>query len=122
MVEHLSKLIESQELVGQEFSAQGKTFKLVENDNFEYIDPVDGSVSKKQGIRFHFEDGSRLVFRLSGTGSSGATIRLYCDSYEGPTGNISGNPQDVLKAIVEIALKISELKEFTGREEPTVIT
>lgn len=122
MVEHLSKLIESQELVGQEFSAQGKTFKLVENDNFEYTDPVDGSVSKKQGIRFLFEDGSRLVFRLSGTGSSGATVRLYCDSYEGPTGNISGNPQDVLKAIVEIALKISELKEFTGREEPTVIT
>jgi phosphoglucomutase len=62
------------------------------------------------------------LFRLSGTGSSGATVRLYCDSYEGPTGNISGNPQDVLKAIVEIALKISELKEFTGREEPTVIT
>jgi phosphoglucomutase len=122
MVAHLSKLIESQELVGQEFSAQGKTFKLVENDNFEYTDPVDGSVSKKQGIRFLFEDGSRLVFRLSGTGSSGATVRLYCDSYEGPTGNISGNPQDVLKAIVEIALKISELKEFTGREEPTVIT
>ena len=61
-------------------------------------------------------------FRLSGTGSSGATIRLYCDSYESPDGDIAGNPQDVLKSIVKIALEISQLKEFTGREEPTVIT
>ena len=60
--------------------------------------------------------------RLSGTGSSGATIRLYCDSYESPDGDIAGNPQDVLKSIVKIALEISQLKEFTGREEPTVIT
>ena len=59
-------------------------------------------------------------FRLSGTGSSGATIRLYCDSYEAE--NINGNPQEVLKAIVKIALNISQLSEFTGREEPTVIT
>ena len=61
-------------------------------------------------------------FRLSGTGSSGATIRLYCDSYEEPSGNVEGNPQEVLKSIVKIALQISQLKEFTGREEPTVIT
>ena len=59
-------------------------------------------------------------FRLSGTGSSGATIRLYCDSYEAE--NINGNPQEVLKAIVKIALNISQLSEFTGRDEPTVIT
>ena len=63
-----------------------------------------------------------FIFRLSGTGSSGATIRLYCDSYESPEGDINGNPQDVLKSIVKIALEISQLKEFTGREEPTVIT
>ena len=63
-----------------------------------------------------------FIIRLSGTGSSGATIRLYCDSYESPDGDIAGNPQDVLKSIVKIALEISQLKEFTGREEPTVIT
>ena len=76
----------------------------------------------------HFHSGSTLAhflllsFRLSGTGSSGATIRLYCDSYESPEGDITGNPQDVLKSIVKIALEISQLKELTGREEPTVIT
>jgi len=122
MMEKLRKYAETQELVGKEFEAAGKKFTVAMNDDFEYTDPVDGSVAKKQGIRITFEDGSRLVFRLSGTGSSGATIRLYCDSYEPSTGNISGNPQEVLKAIVQIALEISCLKEFTGRDEPTVIT
>lgn len=122
MMEHLRKLVDSQELVGKSYSAAGKTFVVAMNDDFKYTDPVDNSVTSKQGIRVTFEDGSRLVFRLSGTGSSGATIRLYCDSYEPPTGSIDKNPQDILKAIVEIALQISQLKEFTGRDEPTVIT
>lgn len=122
MMSRLRELAESQELVGKDFSACGKSFKIVMHDDFRYVDPIDQSVSAKQGIRITFEDGSRLVFRPSGTGSSGATIRLYCDSYEPADGNIGGNPQDVLKAIVKIALEISQLKEFTGREEPTVIT
>lgn len=63
-----------------------------------------------------------MLLRLSGTGSSGATIRLYCDSYEAEDGNINGNPQEVLKAIVKIALNISQLSQLTGRDEPTVIT
>lgn len=121
-MDKLRAFAESQELVGKTFEAEGKSFKVAMNDDFRYVDPIDSSVSAKQGIRVTFEDGSRLVFRLSGTGSSGATIRLYCDSFEPPSGNITGNPQDVLKAIVKIALEISSLKEFTGREEPTVIT
>ena len=64
--------------------------------------------------------GLKHFFRLSGTGSSGATVRLYCDSYEAE--NVNGNPQEVLKAIVKIALNISQLSQLTGREEPTVIT
>ena len=56
---------------------------------FEYVDPVDGSVSKRQGLRFIFEDNSRIVFRLSGTGVAGATVRLYLEKYEPPSGNLS---------------------------------
>ena len=59
------------------------------NDMFEYTDPVDGSVSKRQGLRFIFEDNSRIVFRLSGTGVAGATVRLYLEKYEPPSGNLS---------------------------------
>lgn len=90
--------------------------------------PDSGLQNRKFSARVIFFHGSYpthfsfFSFRLSGTGSSGATIRLYCDSYESPEGDIAGNPQDVLKSIVKIALEISQLKEFTGREEPTVIT
>lgn len=73
-----------------------------------------------QGIRVLFEDGSRLIYRLSGTGSSGATIRVYIDSYENK--DTTADAQVQLKPLVNIALEISKLKEFTGREEPTVIT
>ncbi|GMT02332.1 hypothetical protein PENTCL1PPCAC_24506, partial [Pristionchus entomophagus] len=71
---------------GKKLSVNGVTYKVALTDNFEYTDPVDGSVAKKQGLRVMFEDGSRLVFRLSGTGSAGATIlRLsYVDSYVSP--------------------------------------
>jgi len=120
MMSKLREMASSQELIGKEYTECGKTFKVVHHDDFEYTDPIDGSVSAKQGIRINFEDGSRLVFRLSGTGSSGATVRLYCDSYEAE--NVNGNPQEVLKAIVKIALNISQLSQLTGREEPTVIT
>lgn len=73
-----------------------------------------------QGARILFEDGSRIIFRLSGTGSSGATVRLYVDSYEKE--NVVGNTQEMLKPLVQIALEISELATYTGRNEPTVIT
>ena len=91
-------------------------------DEFEYTDPVDGSVSKHQGIRYLFEDGSRLVFRLSGTGSEGATIRLYIEQYENDSSKTGRDSQEALKPLVDVALKLSKLQEFTGRSEPTVIT
>ncbi|KAH0916158.1 hypothetical protein HID58_030604 [Brassica napus] len=91
-------------------------------DEFEYKDPVDGSISKHQGIRYLFEDGSRLVFRLSGTGSEGATIRLYIEQYEKDASKIGRESQEALSPLVDIALKLSKMEEFTGRSAPTVIT
>ncbi|KAK9689384.1 hypothetical protein RND81_09G056200 [Saponaria officinalis] len=95
---------------------------VVDADEFEYKDPVDGSVSKHQGIRYLFEDGSRLVFRLSGTGSEGATIRVYIEQYESDSSKTGRDSQDALKPLVDVALKLSEMQKFTGRSEPTVIT
>merc|ERR1719299_268102 len=84
--------------------------KVAINDVFEYNDPVDGSVSKNQGIRFIFEDGSRIIFRLSGTGVAGATIRLYLEKYEAPTGDLGLHQFDVVKPLADIALELSQLK------------
>ncbi|XP_044490957.1 phosphoglucomutase, cytoplasmic isoform X3 [Mangifera indica] len=91
-------------------------------DEFEYKDPVDGSISKHQGIRYLFEDGSRLVFRLSGTGSEGATIRVYIEQYEEDPSKTGRDSQEALAPLVEVALKLSKMQEFTGRSAPTVIT
>ncbi|KAG6407755.1 hypothetical protein SASPL_130752 [Salvia splendens] len=96
--------------------------KVVNADEFEYKDPVDGSISKHQGIRYLFEDGSRLVFRLSGTGSEGATIRLYIEQYEKDPSKIGRESQDALAPLVEVGLKLSKMQEYTGRSAPTVIT
>ena len=98
-------------------------------DDFEYNDPVDGSVSKKQGVRVIFADGSRFVLRLSGTGSSGATIRLYIEQYmtadEVTTRLDAGSlpsTAHALSDLVTLSLRVSQLEELTGRSEPTVIT
>ncbi|XP_068141861.1 LOW QUALITY PROTEIN: phosphoglucomutase [Drosophila tropicalis] len=112
--------ITSPEFVGKSFSSGGKTYKVREADNFSYTDPVDKSVATKQGLRIVFEDGSRIVMRLSGTGSSGATVRLYIDSYEKE--NVLGQASVMLKPLIDIALEISQLPKFTGRQAPTVIT
>merc|ERR1719471_2837632 len=108
-----------------ETAVAGKSFQGMEvkmNDVFEYNDPVDGSVSKNQGIRFIFTDGSRIIFRLSGTGVAGATVRLYLEKYEAPTGDLGKHQFDVVKPLASIALEISKLQEYTGRDTPTVIT
>uniref|UniRef100_A0A7S4T2N7 phosphoglucomutase (alpha-D-glucose-1,6-bisphosphate-dependent) n=1 Tax=Alexandrium monilatum TaxID=311494 RepID=A0A7S4T2N7_9DINO len=96
--------------------------KVKMNDVFEYKDPVDGSISKNQGIRIIFEDGSRIIFRLSGTGVAGATVRLYLEKYEGPSGDLTKHQFEVVKPLAAIAMEISKLPDFTGRNEPTVIT
>jgi len=101
-------------------SIDGMTIK--EADMFEYNDSVDGTTSKNQGVRFIFEDGSRFVFRLSGTGVAGATIRMYLEKYTAPDGDLGLDAFDVVKPIAKIALEVSELATRTGRTEPTVIT
>ncbi|CDF37469.1 phosphoglucomutase [Chondrus crispus] len=96
--------------------------KVALADNFSYVDPIDGSEATGQGRRFVFTDGSRVIFRLSGTGSSGATIRLYAERYEPDENGQLVNAQAALKPFIELALKVSKLEAFTGRREPTVIT
>ncbi|BBJ00561.1 alpha-D-glucose phosphate-specific phosphoglucomutase [Ferrigenium kumadai] len=91
-------------------------------DDFSYTDPVDGSVSAGQGIRILFEDGSRIVFRLSGTGTEGATLRLYLESYEPDVSKHHLDAQEALSTLIGIALDVSELRACTGRDKPTVIT
>ncbi|MCC5896926.1 MAG: alpha-D-glucose phosphate-specific phosphoglucomutase [Phormidium sp. BM_Day4_Bin.17] len=91
-------------------------------DDFSYTDPVDGSVSKNQGIRIGFTDGSRIVFRLSGTGTQGATLRLYLESYEPDSSQHGADPQDALAEFIAIAEDVAQIRQYTGMEAPTVIT
>lgn len=97
-------------------------FVLDKADNFAYTDPVDHSVSENQGIRIMFKDGSRIVFRLSGTGSVGATIRMYVEKYEDHPDKLFQDTQAALAPLIQLALKLSKIKEHTGRDAPTVIT
>ncbi len=91
-------------------------------DDFAYHDTIDGSVSTAQGLRILFTDGARIIFRLSGTGTSGATIRLYVESRETESTRLDLDVQTALAALVAGALQISQLVERTGRTEATVIT
>src|SRR5574340_35075 len=91
-------------------------------DDFSYTDPVDGSVSTGQGVRIIFTDGSRIVFRLSGTGTGGATLRIYLESFEPDVSRHHLDAQEALATLISIALQVSELRERTGRGQPTVIT
>ncbi|MDH4233775.1 MAG: alpha-D-glucose phosphate-specific phosphoglucomutase [Gallionella sp.] len=91
-------------------------------DDFSYTDPVDGSISSGQGVRIIFNDESRIVFRLSGTGTEGSTLRLYLESFEPDVSKHHLDTQESLATLISIALQISELRKRTGREQPTVIT
>ena len=91
-------------------------------DNFAYTDPVDGSVSENQGIRIGFTEGSRIVFRLSGTGTEGATLRVYLEAYEPDPEKQDRETAGVMQHLVEIATGLAEIESRTGRKEPTVIT
>uniref|UniRef100_A0A3Q2NNV6 Phosphoglucomutase 1 n=1 Tax=Fundulus heteroclitus TaxID=8078 RepID=A0A3Q2NNV6_FUNHE len=122
MMKDLEAQMSEPSFVGKQFSSGDKTYAVAVADNFAYTDPVDGSVSKNQGLRIIFSDGSRIIFRLSGTGSAGATVRLYIDSYENDGQKILQDPQVMLAPLVDIALKLSQLHERTGRTGPTVIT
>ncbi|MDP1657912.1 MAG: alpha-D-glucose phosphate-specific phosphoglucomutase [Methylotenera sp.] len=98
------------------------SYKVKTCDDFSYHDSIDGSVSNNQGIRILFDDGSRIVFRLSGTGTEGATLRIYLEAFDPDVKNHHLDAQVALAEMIKIALQISQLKEKTGRDTPTVIT
>ena len=91
-------------------------------DEFSYTDPVDNSISSNQGIRIGFTNGSRIVFRLSGTGTVGATLRIYLERYERDVLKLDQDAHIALAGLVDIAEELCEVKKRTGRTEPTVIT
>ncbi|XP_020413099.1 phosphoglucomutase, chloroplastic isoform X2 [Prunus persica] len=117
MVDYLRELISSSK-PGDKYG----NYVLQFADDFTYTDPVDGSVVSKQGVRFVFTDGSRIIYRLSGTGSAGATVRIYIEQYEPDASKHDADAQTALKPLIDLALFVSKLKDFTGREKPTVIT
>ena len=106
-------------------SLKGKklgSYTVKDCDDFSYTDPIDGSVSTKQGLRVLFNDGSRIVFRLSGTGTAGTTLRIYLEAFEPDTSKHDLDAQILLAEMIQIALALTELKARTGRDTPTVIT
>ena len=105
-------------MAGQRFG----TLVVSEADDFSYKDPVDGSVATNQGVRIVFSGGSRIVYRLSGTGTAGATLRVYIERYERDPGKLAQAPEDALKELIETADVIGEIKKRTGRSGPDVIT
>lgn len=103
----------------------GKTFKgrtVSYADNFSYHDPIDNSVSSQQGIRIGFDGGDRIVYRLSGTGTEGATLRVYIESYEDDKAKLLDDTQQTLADLIELADSLAKIVDFTGRTTPTVIT
>ena len=103
----------------------GKTFgadKVEAADDFAYHDPVDHSESDHQGIRVMFEGGSRIVYRLSGTGTVGATLRVYIERYVPPSGNLDQDTQAALGDLIALSRELAGIEARTGRKEPTVIT
>ena len=105
-------------LVGQAFA--GRTIATA--DDFAYTDPVDGSLTSGQGLRLLLDDGSRVVLRLSGTGTQGATLRVYLESYVPPSGDLDQDPQRALGDLISAIDALAEIKVRTGMEHPTVIT
>jgi phosphoglucomutase len=127
LVDHVNGFINSSSFSGRLYtsSSTGTSFTVEDAYNFDYKDPIDKSVSKNQGQVVTFRDGSRVVFRLSGTGSQGATVRMYVERYVGPGAGekeLGRDTSEGLRALIDVALEISELKKFLDRERPTVIT
>ena len=105
-------------LKGKQFGAY-----IVEySDDFSYTDSIDGSISEQQGIRIGFTDGSRIVFRLSGTGTQGATLRVYLETYEPDATKQGLDSQVALQNLISIADQIAQIRTHTGMDKPTVIT
>ncbi len=116
LVNHLQILLPS--LPGQQLGG----FKVAFADDFSYTDPVDGSVAEHQGIRIGFDCGSRIVLRLSGTGTQGATLRVYIEQYEADSTGHDRPVQEALAPLILIARELAQIESRTGRAEPDVIT
>ncbi len=127
MMQHVEQLVQSAAFVGKAFRGGAHSFKVRTADNFSYKDPVDHTVTSRQGLRILFDDGSRIVYRLSGTGSTGATIRIYLEQYAPAPPATSeqllfADAVKSLEPLAAVAFDISRIAEFTGRQTPTVIT
>jgi phosphoglucomutase len=106
------------DLPGQQFAG----LELVAADDFQYTDPIDASETSAQGVRVYFANGGRIVFRLSGTGTQGATLRVYLDCYQNDPTLFGQDPQKALAALIDAADQIAGIAQYTGREKPDVIT
>ena len=116
LIEHLLNNLVN--LAGQQYGS----YKIITADEFSYTDPIDNSISEHQGIRLLFENGARIIFRLSGTGTSGATLRLYIEDYCDDASRHQEDTQEYLKELIDIADKIASIHACTGMDVPTVIT
>lgn len=105
-------------LVGQTLGS----FTVTQADDFSYHDPIDGSVSDNQGLRIVFDNGSRIVYRLSGTGTAGATIRIYIERFEGDPAQHGLETQRALAELITLSRELSQIEQKTGRVEPSVVT
>lgn len=109
-------------LIGSTVETSTGATQVTAADNFSYTDPVDGSVATGQGLRISLADGSRIVYRLSGTGTEGATIRVYMERLETDPAHQLNDPQDQLADVIALATSLADIKALTGRDAPTVIT
>ncbi|MGI0480204.1 alpha-D-glucose phosphate-specific phosphoglucomutase [Geminocystis sp. CENA526] len=116
LVTHVRSQFET--LKGKQFG----NYTVAYADDFSYTDPIDGSVTTNQGIRIGFTDDSRIIFRLSGTGTKGATLRVYLESYEPDVNKQDLDTQEALGELINIAEEIAQIKKFIDRDVPTVIT
>jgi phosphoglucomutase len=116
LMQHIQTLLPS--LPGREYGP----YKVEFADNFSYTDPVDGSLSENQGVRIGFSNGARIVFRLSGTGTEGATLRIYLERYEPDPAQQLQQSADALATLEAIAKEMAQVEQRTGRSKPSVIT
>lgn len=116
LMQHLQNQLAS--LAGQQFNGRVVSYA----DNFSYRDPVDNSVATDQGVRIGFEGGDRIVYRLSGTGTQGATLRVYIESYQPDQNKQHEDTQQALSGLIELAGSLAMITDLTGRTAPTVIT
>ena len=98
------------------------TLTVAAADDFSYRDPVDGSTTGGQGLRIFFEEDARAVFRLSGTGTVGATLRVYLERYEKGSGELGLDPQEALAPVIAAAAEIAGIRDRLGRDAPDVRT